>query len=105
MKMKLAVEGRSGTEFVAVTADDAWLKKHATGDDAETAALAMRHADRGMQLYRLAMGDRKRPTSVELTTSISAGSVQLINPEVLQPVGASCFICLCDEDGCICVPC
>jgi hypothetical protein len=103
--MKLAVEGRSGTEFVGLTADDAWVKEHGSQDDAETAALAMRHANRAMQLYRLAVGDRKRLSSVELTTSISAGSVPLINPEVLQPLGASCFICLCDEDGCVCVPC
>lgn len=106
MNMKLAVEGRSGTEFVPLTADDTWVAKHGRSDEAETAALAVRQAERGMELYRMVANGRSRVTSVELTTSIPDGSLPVINPELNQPQGLNCYICLCDENSnCVCVPC
>jgi hypothetical protein len=108
MDAKLAIEGPAGTEFIPIRADDGWLEKHPTRDDAEAVALATSHAERGVRLFRALAGDGAKVTNVRLTTKIPDGSDSLINPELGLTDGLSCFICLCDDatpPNCVCTPC
>jgi hypothetical protein len=107
--MKVAVRSDKGTKFLPLSADDEWVKKHETKDEAEAVALATLEAQRGLELYTQVMGGRKAPVSVRLTTSIPDGSMPLLNDEITKDAaGLSCFICLCDSStppNCVCTPC
>jgi len=107
MKTRVAVDAKSGIEFIGVTADEAWISQHGTRDEADTAALAALHAERGMETYTRA-GGRGKVASIRLTTSIPDGSLSLINPNLGLTEGNTCWICICDDatpPNCVCTPC
>lgn len=108
MKLKITVPGASGgRDFLEVIADDAWVAKHGNTDAAETTAIAIQHAELGLQTYRLALGTSRRLSHIRLTMSMPENAMALFNEEVVPlEAGLSCFICLCDENNvCVCRPC
>ena len=85
MDAKLAIEGPAGTEFIPIRADDGWLKKHPTRDDAEAVAVAI-----GLPLARLLHGLREyrgEPHRVEMVANV--GGVDYFDDSKGTNVGAT----------------
>ena len=107
MELKLALQGHATSRFVEVIAEEDWVAQHAGKDSAETAAIAIEHAQLGLRTFELLPGVERKLTHIRLSKSKPSNAVSLFSDEItLEDGGLSCWICLCDDSGhCVCRPC